>query len=404
MLSWSEDSVERCSRGCRKSKNGWITPLVYIVVGDFNYHAYHDCHDYLWHHYPARLRKSRHKWRKKQRALKDVVFFFQRTKAQRILSMSRNLVTDTITYLLLGASKGRGWTREESENSWNFWMLEDGMEIIELFLLIQNSFMIWSVLVNIMWWLLVLVDGSWKKLANESRFAAVTNVLDGVCYWPENYQKQSLNGLGCKKRHHTPFQPLQLTFFWWEIYIDKVYTIDHYSDQCLIHDQLQQYGPNPWDDWKPRMSFRLGPSDLKDTDVSWLPQIDLRGSSDALQWFFPTSQQKQENRMAVTFIAQELNLNHLIFFMSVFGGVTWKWLVLVRCTHKSCKKFVRSVFLDDWWDTDTWCNNMHVYSVPRCIQSIFFIDSLTCWICMSCDKRGKGTQDREKRLSQYMYL
>lgn len=220
------------------------------MVGDFNYHAYHDCHDYLWHHYPARLRKSRHKWRKKQRALKDVVFFFQRTKAQRILSMSRNLVTDTITYLLLGASKGRGWTREESENSWNFWMLEDGMEIIELFLLIQNSFMIWSVLVNIMWWLLVLVDGSWKKLANESRFAAVTNVLDGVCYWPENYQKQSLNGLGCKKRHHTPFQPLQLTFFWWEIYIDKVYTIDHYSDQCLIHDQLQQYGPNwPRDDW-----------------------------------------------------------------------------------------------------------------------------------------------------------
>lgn len=176
--------------------------------------------------------------------------FFQRTKAQRILSMSRNLVTDTITYLLLGASKGRGWTREESENSWNFWMLEDGMEIIELFLLIQNSFMIWSVLVNIMWWLLVLVDGSWKKLANESRFAAVTNVLDGVCYWPENYQKQSLNGLGCKKRHHTPFQPLQFTFFWWEIYIDKVYTIDHYSDQCLIHDQLQQYGPNwPRDDW-----------------------------------------------------------------------------------------------------------------------------------------------------------
>lgn len=313
MLSWSEDSVERCSRGCRKSKNGWITPLVYIVVGDFNYHAYHDCHDYLWHHYPARLRKSRHKWRKKQRALKDVVFFFQRTKAQRILSMSRNLVTDTITYLLLGASKGRGWTREESENSWNFWMLEDGMEIIELFLLIQNSFMIWSVLVNIMWWLLVLVDGSWKKLANESRFAAVTNVLDGVCYWPENYQKQSLNGLGCKKRHHTPFQPLQLTFFWWEIYIDKVYTIDHYSDQCLIHDQLQ-HGPN-WPRDETGVStgclLRLGPSDLKDTDVSCLLKIDPRGSSDALQWFFPTKTGKSNgcnfHRAGI------FNLNHQIF-------------------------------------------------------------------------------------------
>ena len=52
--------------------------------------------------------------------------------------MSRNLVTDTITYLLLGASKGRGWTREESETSRNFWMLEDGMEILELFLLIKT--------------------------------------------------------------------------------------------------------------------------------------------------------------------------------------------------------------------------------------------------------------------------
>lgn len=239
--------------------------------------------------------------------------FFQRTKAQRILSMSRNLVTDTITYLLLGASKGRGWTREESENSWNFWMLEDGMEIIELFLLIQNSFMIWSVLVNIMWWLLVLVDGSWKKLANESRFAAVTNVLDGVCYWPENYQKQSLNGLGCKKRHHTPFQPLQLTFFWWEIYIDKVYTIDHYSDQCLIHDQLQ-HGPN-WPRDETGVStgclLRLGPSDLKDTDVSCLLKIDPRGSSDALQWFFPTKTGKSNgcnfHRAGI------FNLNHQIF-------------------------------------------------------------------------------------------
>lgn len=148
--------------------------------------------DYLWHDYHESWKIKIKGNLKKAKSPERCRIFFQRTKAQRILSMSRNLVTDTITYLLLGASKGRGWTREESENSWNFWMLEDGTEILELFLLINwNCFMIWSVLVNIMWCLLVLVDGSWKKLANESRFAAVTNVLDRVCYWPDNYQKQS---------------------------------------------------------------------------------------------------------------------------------------------------------------------------------------------------------------------
>ena len=40
-------------------------------------------------------------------------------------------------------------------------------------------------------------------------------------------------------------------------------------------------------------------------------------------------------------------------------------------------------------------------NVIQCVYIIyFFIDSLTFWICMACDKRDKGTQNREKRLSQ----
>lgn len=53
--------------------------------------------------------------------------------------------------------------------------------------------------------------------------------------------------------------------------------------------------------------------------------------------------------MAVTFIAQEFSTSIIRFLlMSVFGGVNVKVTgTTVRCTHKSCKKFVRSVFLDD---------------------------------------------------------
>ena len=347
MLSWSEDSVERCSRGCRKSKQ-WLNHtscilLCTVVVGNFKSHL-------SWlsrHYYPARLRNSAQMaiWKTKgSERCRVFVFSFQRTEAQRILSMSRNLVTDTITYLLLGASKGRGWTREESETSRNFWMLEDGMEILELFLLIKTVSWTGLCLLTSCGACWCWSDRSWKKLAIELQFAAVTHVLD---------------------RFLLPARKLPETVIGWSWMPETApYTIPTFAINIFFCEKsiLTRYTLS----WS--MSY------LWSTPAKWIKMdqtLGMIGNHACLSGLDPATWKiRMSGAAAVTFITQELNLNHNsdVFFMSVFGGVPWKWMVLVQCTPKSCKKFV---FLDDWWDTDTWCNNMHVYSVPMCIQSIF---------------------------------